>query len=128
MTEIAYKGGMQSTITSTAAFSNYLFIGFDGALAGTEGEAARGISLEASTATGQSRTIGTVGEFPIYTGSDVATSNLAVGSPVTTDATGKAILANADTDYVLGRALNASTAADELIVICLNAEGRIASS
>ena len=65
MTEIAYKGGMQSTITSTAAFSNYLFIGFDGALAGTEGEAARGISLEASTATGQARTIGTVGEFPI---------------------------------------------------------------
>lgn len=123
--------GIQYPIISAGVFGANLFIGYDKLLAGTEGEAALGISLMASTAVGESIPVKVSGEAIVLSGSDVTTNNLAAGSPVTTNNAGKAILANADTDHVLGRVSpdepTISTADTEVkIILCL--EGRVASS
>ena len=131
MTGAYLSGGLTYPIKAAGTFGSYLFIGYDRLVAGTEGEAALGVSLMASESVGQETPIKISGEVLITSGSDVTSNNLAPGSPVTTNNAGKAILANADTDHVLGRVspeqATVSTA-DTLLLIILAPEGRVASS
>ena len=125
------SGGIEYPITSAGVIGVYLFVAHDQAVAGTLGEPVLGVSTIKATAAGEQIPVKISGEVPVYSGSDVTTNNLAVGSAVTTDAAGKAILADADTDYIVGRVSpgeSTVSTADTLLKIILTHEGRIASS
>lgn len=130
MTEKAHlSSGILYPITAQGAIGEYRFVAHDRLIAGTLGEVVLGVSTIEATASGEQIPIKISGEVPVYSGSDVTSNNLSAGSAVCTDAAGKAILADADTDYIIGRVSpgeSTVSTADTLVNIILTFEGVIA--
>ncbi len=121
MANKTYQPILIQTVKAQANLSEKLFVGFDGNICGA-GEKAYGV-VDVATESGQLAPVGVLGTFIVISGGAITQ-----GSAVTSDASGKAVVATAPSitteasattltagDEINGYALDAATAAGEEI-------------